>query len=72
MNKLLKTLLIEKDADVKKANNDGWTPLYIAAENGHLEVIKLLIKKGADVNKADNCGWTSLYIATKRKDSKVL
>jgi ankyrin repeat protein len=33
---------------------DGATPLYASAQNGHLEVCKLLLDKGADVNKANN------------------
>jgi ankyrin repeat protein len=30
----------------------GWTPLYWAAENGHIEVVRHLVSSGADVNKA--------------------
>ena len=32
---------------------DGWTPLFRAAKNGHLEVIKVLIKRGAQVQHQD-------------------
>ena len=55
--------LIEAGADVNKARDDGWTPLYTAASNGHEAVVKALIEAGADVNKADNDGKTPLYMA---------
>ena len=31
----------------------GWTPTYLAAQNGHVECIDALVRHGADVNKAD-------------------
>ncbi len=34
--------LVEKGADVKAADNDGWTPLHWAAELGLLDVVKYL------------------------------
>lgn len=26
---------------------DGWTPLYIAAQNGHVQIVKALLRSGA-------------------------
>lgn len=42
-------LLLEKGADITIANNDGWTPVNIALENGYLEVVKLLLEEGPDI-----------------------
>jgi hypothetical protein len=40
---------------------DGWTPLYIAAQNGHSAVVKALIKAGrADVDTVDKVGASML------------
>ena len=32
---------------------DGWSPLYIASHNGHLDIVKTLIEAGANVNQAN-------------------
>ena len=31
---------------------DGWSPLYAASYNGHLDIVKTLIEAGANVNQA--------------------
>ena len=49
-------LLIEKDADVGQAKNDGKTPLLWACAKGHDDVARLLIEKDADVGQAKNDG----------------
>ena len=36
---------------------DGVTPAYIAAQNGHAAVLALLRDAGADLNKAKNVSW---------------
>ena len=33
---------------------DGATPLFIASQNGHSDVVNILIKNGADINLARN------------------
>ena len=32
---------------------DGFTPCYVASQNGQLECLKVLIEANADVNKAE-------------------
>ena len=36
----------------------GWTPLFIACVDGHLEIVKLLVHKGAHISNKDFSGWT--------------
>ena len=36
----------------------GWTPMFIAAVDGHLDVVKLLRQRGAQLSKSDFSGWT--------------
>lgn len=45
------------------ADSGGWTPLHLAVEKNHLEVVKQLIWSGADVNVISNDGWTPLHVA---------
>ncbi|OQS07843.1 ankyrin repeat domain-containing protein 50-like, partial [Thraustotheca clavata] len=42
---------------------DGATPVYIAAQNGHNDTVQLLFSNGANINKAMNNGWTPLLTA---------
>ena len=32
-------------------DEDGWTPVHYAAENGHVEILNVLRTSGADVNR---------------------
>ena len=32
----------------------GNTPISIASENNHLQIVKLLVKNNADINQVDN------------------
>jgi ankyrin repeat protein len=51
-------------ADVSAKDEEGLTPLHLAASWGHKEVAELLIGKCADVNAKDNNGVTPLTNAT--------
>ncbi|BEP32575.1 MAG: hypothetical protein WBIAU2_08020 [Wolbachia endosymbiont of Drosophila biauraria] len=57
--------LISEGADVKVENDKGETPLHIAAEKGHKEVVEALLgKDGIDVNIEDKHGNTPFKLAT--------
>ena len=45
-------LLLEKGAEVDRADKDGATPLFIACWNGHVDVARLLLDNGAEVDRA--------------------
>jgi len=34
-------VLVEQHVDVNTKVQDGWTPLYLATANNHMEVVKL-------------------------------
>ena len=55
--------LIKAGADVNKAIDNGWTPLFVGACLGHETVVLELIESGADVSMAMDNGVTLLRIA---------
>lgn len=64
-SQLVKEILEEDPGQVNMANQDGASPLMIAAVSGQLEVVQLLVEKAADVDKQDGVhGWTALMQAT--------
>ena len=55
-------MIINRGADLNQATNQGFTPLYIGCQEGHLEIVRLLIGGGADIDKPNDRGCTPLYI----------
>ena len=59
--------LIQDGQDVNRGNRYGWTPLMLAAANGHNQVMRMvreLIRAGADVNEQDKYKQTALHKAS--------
>lgn len=54
---------------VNSQNNQGETPLMLAAINNQLDLAKVLIQRGADVNKP---GWTPLHYAATRGHREMM
>ena len=38
-------LLLDKGAEVDRANQNGTTPLYVACQQGHVDLARLLLDK---------------------------
>jgi ankyrin repeat protein len=57
------SLLLEKHATVNQVNNNGWTALIWAANNGHAEVVQRLLQAGADKAVKTKGGKTALDLA---------
>jgi glycerophosphodiester phosphodiesterase len=61
--------LIEVGANLEMRDEDGETPLYFAARNGHLECVEALFKdpqRRANINVQDTVnGYTPLMVAGK-------
>jgi ankyrin repeat protein len=68
---MVRCLLLELGAVVNKGGQRGSTPLYCAAQNGHLEVVRFLVEYGADVDQANDNGQTPLMAASFKKNEKV-
>ena len=57
--------LIANGANARAKNDNGWTPLHWAGQNGHAAVIEALLASGADVNAAeDPPGDAPLHLAS--------
>lgn len=64
-SQLVKEILEEDPTQVNSSNQEGASPLMMAAVSGQLEVVQLMAEKGADVDKQDGVhGWTALMQAT--------
>ena len=67
-------LLLEKGAEIDKANNKGWTALTLLAKEcnkpGAIECIKLLIEYGATNNIPNHHGKTAQMLVKKKLSKK--
>jgi ankyrin repeat protein len=70
-------LLVESGANVNAIDNEGNTPLHIAA-GGYLarldplEAVEYLVKNGAKIDLLNNAGQTALDLAIIRDNTKVI
>jgi len=57
-------LLDTHPQDINSRGGYFVTPLHVAVEKGHLNVVLLLLERGADVGSRDDDLWTPLHIAS--------
>ena len=58
--------LVSRGADVNLAKtSDGSSPLFVACENGHSEMVSVLLCHGADVHQSSHVGFFPLFMASQ-------
>ena len=55
-----------RGAHIDVRNKKGNTPLWLAANGGHFDVVQLLVQAGTDVDAADNRKITPLMAAFRK------
>ncbi|XP_077592042.1 ankyrin repeat and SAM domain-containing protein 6 [Stigmatopora nigra] len=72
-SQLVKEILEEDSNQVNSSNQEGASPLMIAAVSGQLEVVQLMVEKKAEIDKQDGVhGWTALMQATYHGNKDVV
>ena len=69
--KEIKKMLIEKGGMINKADENGDTPLLIAARESQIEIVKLLLKNGAKIENKNLANESILEIAFRLKDQNL-
>lgn len=57
--------LLKKSVNVNARNEDGWTPLHVAACYDRVNACLALLDRGANIHFLDNYGWTPLHAAAR-------
>eukprot|EP00736_Rhodelphis_marinus_P003709 Rmarinus@m.8005 len=62
---LVQFLIEDCGADFEKASTVGWNPMYVAALNNHLAIVRYLVERGACYDRRNGHGATPLYAASQ-------
>ncbi|KAG9098147.1 hypothetical protein FS749_004550 [Ceratobasidium sp. UAMH 11750] len=66
-------LLLDGQPSLVNARDEfDYTPLHLAADRGHLNVVRLLLSRGADASLKDQDGDIALEIATVAKHDPIM
>ncbi|CBY41836.1 unnamed protein product, partial [Oikopleura dioica] len=70
--KIIKYLSARARDLLEVRDKDGWTPLMIAADQGHFEATDVLLELGADLTAKDKNDRNCIFIAAKESNYKYL
>ncbi|XP_067653209.1 ankyrin-3-like [Haliotis asinina] len=70
--KIVNYILMQNIVDINAKNNDGVTPVMIAARCAKREVFDNLVRKGADLSGFENDGKNILHLACEGKDVEIV
>lgn len=66
-------ILMENNIDIDTPANNGHTPLSLATEEGHLDLVKKLLKAGAELKTyKDDLNWTFLHLAIDSENIEMV
>ena len=66
-------LLLQKDADLNLANEEGLSPLLSAAHSGNVEMVRLLLNAGANPNTSETRhGFSPLTFAAAKGYTEIV
>lgn len=65
-------ILVENEADVNSADNEGWTPLMRGALAGDKDIVDLLLVKGAQASSVNSSGESAIIHAAMSDCSDCL
>ncbi|XP_071104740.1 ankyrin-3-like [Haliotis cracherodii] len=68
----VKYILSQDIANINTRGENGMTPIMIATEKGHREIIELLVKKGSDLSLFDEDDNTILHLACKEGNVEIV
>jgi ankyrin repeat protein len=60
--------LLNHGADANAQDHNGWTPLLLAAESKHLEIVQMLLEHHADIHARNPRGEVALHLAVCGRD----
>ncbi|MFP3021113.1 MAG: ankyrin repeat domain-containing protein [Wolbachia sp.] len=61
-----------KGVDVNTTDENGWTPLHLAAWEGQLDDAKLLVKEGADISAENIFGRKPIHVAAENNNTNII